>query len=334
MRMSLIRWAHSLSRSNIARLLSDLISFKVNAPCRGDQRREATDKACRFRIDRRDMFLIGSTSNGRRRTNHHRERFWAGRNHETARGRGEGQRPDGICPCRSRCRCGRSQPAAAADRPFDLRQCQRRHAADAVGADHRHRSAAQGAGLAGSIRHDMAVLQRSRFSRAPSRAWRAGQGRRCHHHRGVECDRDQGNHAPVRTTTQATRNPTPPAGSKRPVKLVTAAILCFAGVYAEAAEIHDGDTGYIAKNSIWFTDESDLSVWKRVRQTFAPKDVKTYQQIILEERQASQFSGPIKVKVISYWANQHEIHVKMLTEGRLADSEWWVEDKDYSNAAR
>src|SRR6516162_3398351 len=65
------------------------------------------------------------------------------------------------------------------------------------------------------------------------------------------------------------------AGSKRPVKVVTAAILCFAGVYAEAAEIHDGDTGYIAKNSIWFTDESDLSVWKRVRQTFAPKDVPT-----------------------------------------------------------
>jgi len=27
------------------------------------------------------------------------------------------------------------------------------------------------------------------------------------------------------------------AGSKRPVKLVTAAILCFAGVYAEATEI-------------------------------------------------------------------------------------------------
>ena len=89
----------------------------------------------------------------------------------------------------------------------------------------------------------------------------------------------------------------------------------------------------IANNSIWFTNESDLSVWKRVRQAFAPKDVKTYQQIILEERQAWQYSGPIKVKVISYWANQHEINVKMLTEGRLADSEWWVEDKDYSNAA-
>ena len=124
------------------------------------------------------------------------------------------------------------------------------------------------------------------------------------------------------------------AGRKRSLKLVAAAILWFAGVQAEAAEIHDGDTGYIANDSLWFTDESDLSVWKRVRQAFAPKDVKTYQQIILEERQAWQFiSGPIKVKVISYWANQHEINVKMLTEGRLADSEWWVEDKDYSNAA-
>ena len=122
-------------------------------------------------------------------------------------------------------------------------------------------------------------------------------------------------------------------GSKKLVKLVAVAILCLAGVHAEAAEIRDGDTGYIANNSIWFTEESDLSVWKRVRQAFAPKDVKTYQQIILEERQAWQFSGPIKVKVISYWANQHEINVKMLTEGRLADSEWWVEDKDYSDAA-
>jgi hypothetical protein len=121
-------------------------------------------------------------------------------------------------------------------------------------------------------------------------------------------------------------------GRKKPAMLVAAAILCFAVVHAEAAEIHDGDTGYVADNSIWFTDESNLAVWKRVRQAFAPKDVKAYQQIILDTRQAWQFvSGPIKVKVISYWANQHEINVKMLTEGRLADSGWWVEDKDYSN---
>jgi hypothetical protein len=121
-------------------------------------------------------------------------------------------------------------------------------------------------------------------------------------------------------------------GPRKPAMLVAAAILCFAVVHTKAAEIHDGDTGYIANNSIWFTDESDLAVWKRIRQAFAPKDVKAYRQIILNTRQAWQFiSGPIKIKVISYWANQHEINVKMLSEGRLADSEWWVEDKDYSN---
>jgi hypothetical protein len=60
--------------------------------------------------------------------------------------------------------------------------------------------------------------------------------------------------------------------------------------------------------------------------------VKIYQQIILETRQAWQFiGGPTNVQVISYWANQHEINVKMLTEGRLAGTEWWVDDKDYMN---
>ena len=69
----------------------------------------------------------------------------------------------------------------------------------------------------------------------------------------------------------------------------------------------------------------------RVRRAFARKDVKTYQQIILDARQAWQFSGPTKVQVISYWADQHEINVRMLTEGRLEGTEWWVEDKDYSS---
>jgi hypothetical protein len=87
----------------------------------------------------------------------------------------------------------------------------------------------------------------------------------------------------------------------KPAVLVAAALLCLAGVRAEAAEIHDGDTGYIADNSFWFIDEEDLAVWKRVRQAFAPNDLKTYQQIILDTRQAWQFiGGLIKVQVIRY----------------------------------
>jgi hypothetical protein len=52
----------------------------------------------------------------------------------------------------------------------------------------------QGACLAGRIRHNVAVLQRSDFSRAPSRPRRHGKGRG-YCHGGVECDRDQGNFA-------------------------------------------------------------------------------------------------------------------------------------------
>jgi hypothetical protein len=42
-------------------------------------------------------------------------------------------------------------------------------------------------------------------------------------------------------------------GPKKLLKLVAAAILCLADVHAEAAEIHDGDTGYVAKNTISLT---------------------------------------------------------------------------------
>ncbi len=80
--------------------------------------------------------------------------------------------------------------------------------------------------------------------------------------------------------------------------LIGAALLCSA-VHAEpvrdvkAAEIHEGDTAYIANNTIWFTNEEDLAVWKRVRQVFTPKDVEAYQSIILEVRQAWQFIAVI-----------------------------------------
>jgi hypothetical protein len=90
--------------------------------------------------------------------------------------------------------------------------------------------------------------------------------------------------------------------SQKPAALIATVFLFVTGVRAEAVEIHDGDIGYIANNSIWFTDESDLAVWKRVRQAFGPKDVKIYQQIILDTRQAWQFiGGPTKVQIISYW---------------------------------
>src|SRR5262245_2395395 len=58
-----------------------------------------------------------------------------------------GQRSCGRCRCR--------EPATTADGSADLRQRQGRHALDAGGTGDRHRSAAEGAGLAGCISHDV-----------------------------------------------------------------------------------------------------------------------------------------------------------------------------------
>jgi cytochrome c len=101
-----------------------------------------------FRVDCSDT-ADGSASNGRRWADHDQERFWARRNHEPVRGRSQGQGHDGVCPYRSRGGRGRSGLAAAADRSPDLRQCEGRHATDAIGPDDRDRPAAQGTGLAG-----------------------------------------------------------------------------------------------------------------------------------------------------------------------------------------
>ena len=53
--------------------------------------------------------------------------------------------------------------------------------------------------------------------------------------------------------------------AKKPAKLVAAAILCLAGVLAEAAEIRDGDTGYIANNSIWLRCSEGSSQFRYCR---------------------------------------------------------------------
>ena len=72
----------------------------------------------------------------------------------------------------------------ASDGTADLRQCDRRHAADAGNPDDRHRSAAQGAGMGRCVGAGVAVVQRSGLACVSSRARRVVRRRdRCH-----DCD--------------------------------------------------------------------------------------------------------------------------------------------------
>src|SRR6516164_1188918 len=115
-------------------------------------------------LDHGDV-CMGSAGYGRGRVDNATKQLRAEGYDEQARVRSEGEGAYRICPHRS---CGGSRTGrtvAAADRTLDLWQCQRWHAAHAVGSDNWNRFAAKGAGLAGRIGDHMAFLQRSELAR-------------------------------------------------------------------------------------------------------------------------------------------------------------------------
>src|SRR5262252_3609430 len=70
-----------------------------------------------------------------------------------------GEGLDRICPDRSCSGSRTGRTAAAADCALDLWQCQRWHAAHAIGSDDRNRFTTKGASLARRIRSYMAFIQ-------------------------------------------------------------------------------------------------------------------------------------------------------------------------------
>ena len=68
-----------------------------NSMRRGYSAAPAIEMGRRSRSDCIDM-AVGSVRNGRRWTDHNQKRLWAGRDHETARGRSPRQGHDGVCP--------------------------------------------------------------------------------------------------------------------------------------------------------------------------------------------------------------------------------------------
>jgi hypothetical protein len=94
------------------------------------------------------------------------------------------------------------------------------------------------------------------------------------------------------------------------------------------ADLRAGSALHVKSNSIWFTTSVELSVWQGFGQKFAPKDVETYQNLILEKRMAWQFTNEMPVAVVSYDPTEHQVEVKMLSKGRFYNTTWWIDDKD------
>jgi hypothetical protein len=101
--------------------------------------------------------------------------------------------------------------------------------------------------------------------------------------------------------------------------LLASAIACFAG------EIKEGATVQVKADSIWFQKVQELSHWQRIKKSGDSKALESYQQKEMGERDAWQFGNQLSAKIISYDAATSQVHVKMLTPGRLVGTDWFLD---------
>ena len=102
-------------------------------------------------------------------------------------------------------------------------------------------------------------------------------------------------------------------------------LLLASAVASCAGGIQKGATVQVKADSIWFQKVEELSHWQRIKKSGDSKALEAYQEKELGERDAWQFGNQLSVKIISYDAATNQVHVKMLTPGRMAGTDWFLD---------
>lgn len=99
---------------------------------------------------------------------------------------------------------------------------------------------------------------------------------------------------------------------------------------AFAGGIREGATMHVKDGSMWFQQDYDLDVWQRFKAIATPEVMDSYQDVVLECRQAWQFVLVQTVKILTYWPDQHRVKVRMQgPPGKaMTGTLWWVDDRD------
>jgi hypothetical protein len=98
-----------------------------------------------------------------------------------------------------------------------------------------------------------------------------------------------------------------------------------------AGEIRKGATMEVKANLIWFQEVKDLTRWQQLKKSGNSDALADYQEKLLSNRDAWQFTNPLTVKVVSYDAAKHQVKVEMETPGRMQGTTWFL---DYDALAR
>ena len=89
-----------------------------------------------------------------------------------------------------------------------------------------------------------------------------------------------------------------------------------------AGEIRTGATTTVRPDSIWFEKADDLTRWQQLKKGRNAKALATYQDEKLHQRDAWQFSYPMRVKILGHEPKTNQVSVEMLTEGRFLGTKW------------
>lgn len=109
-------------------------------------------------------------------------------------------------------------------------------------------------------------------------------------------------------------------------ELMPLAFVGLMGGAGLAGDVKTGDTVHVKPMSIWFEEREQLAAWQAVKQKGEGKALEDYEKNVLAEREAWQFVNPLEATVLGHEPKRHEVKVRLLSEGRLKDSIWFVDD--------
>ena len=101
------------------------------------------------------------------------------------------------------------------------------------------------------------------------------------------------------------------------------------GAFLTTGALADGikpaATMQVKPNTIWFDQAAQLARWHHLQASGDAKALAAYQDQMLNQRDAWRFVYQLRVKVLGYDASKHEAHVRMLTEGRFAGLDFYID---------
>jgi len=73
----------------------------------------------------------------------------------------------------------------------------------------------------------------------------------------------------------------------------------------------------VKPDSIWFEDAVKLTRWPQLKKNRNSRALISYQDKVLSNRDAWQFTNELTVEVLSYEPRQNQVNVGMKTPGRI-----------------